>query len=106
MSKTAYQQLEARFRRLGVLSEVSSVLEWDGAVMMRPGSGAQRGETAAEMAALKHELISEAAVEGLLDEAEGQSATLNAWQVANLAVMRYQWIEATAVPAVLVSALA
>ena len=40
---SAYRQLETRFRRLGVLTEVSSVLEWDGAVMMPLGAGGQRG---------------------------------------------------------------
>ena len=103
---SAYQQLESRFRRLGVLTEVSSVLEWDGAVMMPLGAGGQRGDVAAEMAGMKHEFISDPAIASLLDEAEANLDQLTPWQAANLREMRNEWVEATAVPGDLVAALA
>ena len=105
-SLSAYKTLEARFRRLGVLAEVGGLLGWDSAVMMPKGSGGQRGEVYAEMAALKHDLLVDPMIETLLDTAEAEVSVFNPWQAANLREMRDQWIEATAVPVDLVSALA
>ena len=39
---TAYQELEARFRRVGALEEAIGVLHWDSATMMPPGGAATR----------------------------------------------------------------
>ena len=39
---TAYQDLEARFRRLGAVEEAIAVLHWDTAAMMPLGGGSAR----------------------------------------------------------------
>ena len=45
----AYQQLEARFRRLGALEEAIGVLNWDSATMMPTGGAATRAEQLAKI---------------------------------------------------------
>ena len=46
---TAYQQLEARFRRLGALGEALGVLHWDSATMMPDGGADARAEQLATL---------------------------------------------------------
>jgi carboxypeptidase Taq len=98
-----YQHLEARFGRLGALGEAVSVLGWDNSAMMPSGGAGARAEQIATLEVVCHENLTDPAIGGLLDEAEGQN-DLDHWQRANLAEMRRQWAHATAVPADLVEA--
>ncbi len=102
---TAYQQLESRFRRLGVLGGVGQVLHWDRAVMMPPGGATSRADQLAELSLLEHELITAPDMGDLLAAADQDRSTLNAWQAANLREMRRLWRHATAVPGDLVTAI-
>ena len=100
---SAYAALEARFRRLGLLGGAAAMLQWDWATMMPPGGAEPRAAQLAELALIRHETLTDAAVCDLLDEAEGE--TLDAWQRANLARMWRRWREAAALPGDLVQAL-
>ena len=100
----AYQELSQRFRRLGLLGDTLSILNWDTAAMMPDGAGAVRGDQAAALAVLIHEQLTDPRVGDLLATAEGQ-AGLDGWQRANLAEMRRDYLHATAVPADLVERL-
>ena len=102
---TAYQHLEARFRRLGVLGGVGQVLHWDRAVMMPPGGATSRADQLAELSLLEHELITAPDMGDLLAQADTAGGTLSDWQSANLREMRRYWRHATAVPGDLVSAM-
>ena len=108
---SAYGALEARFRRLGLLSGAASMLHWDWATMMPPGGAEARSAQLAELALIRHEMLTDARVGHLLDEAEAEAdataddGALDDWQRANLARMRRRWREATALPADLVAAL-
>ena len=102
---SAYAALEARFRRLGLLSGAAAMLHWDWATMMPPGGAEARAAQLAELALLRHETLSDARLADLLDEAEAHAGDLDGWQRANLAAMRRRWREATALPAALVTAL-
>ncbi|HEY3909215.1 MAG TPA: carboxypeptidase M32 [Stellaceae bacterium] len=102
---TAYQHLEARFRRLGALEEALGVLNWDGATMMPPGGAATRAEQLAVLARLAHEQLIAAEIGDLLAEAEGESGSLDAWQRANLREMARRRSHATAMPGSLVEAV-
>ncbi len=102
---TAYQQLEARFRRLGALEEAIGVLNWDGATMMPPGGAATRAEQLATLSRLAHEQLTAAEIGDLLAEAEGESDALDRWQHANLREMRRRRGHAAAVPGALVEAV-
>ncbi|MEQ8247441.1 MAG: carboxypeptidase M32 [Alphaproteobacteria bacterium] len=99
-----YQQLETRFRRLGVLGGVGQVLHWDRAVMMPPGGATSRADQLAELSLLEHDLITAPDMADLLAAADQHRAALNPWQAANLREMRRLWRHATAVPGDLVAA--
>ena len=102
---SAYAALEARFRRLGLLGGAAAMLHWDWATMMPPGGAEPRAAQLAELALIRHETLTDATVCDLLDEAEGETGTLDAWQRANLARMWRRWREAAALPGDLVQAL-
>ena len=73
--------------------------------MMPPGGAAARGDQIAALAALRHGMITEAALCGLLDQAEAQRDSLDCWQAANLREMRRRHRHAAAVRGDLVEAL-
>lgn len=102
---SAYAALEARFRRLGLLGGAAGILHWDWATMMPPGGAEPRAAQLAELALIRHELLTDVQVRDLLDEAEAEADPLDDWQRANLARMRRRWRQAAALPADLVQAL-
>ena len=102
---SAYQNLESRFRRLGVLDGVGQVLHWDRAVMMPLGGAAARSDQLAELSLLEHDLMTEPEVAELLGEAAETADDLSSWQRANLDEMNRLWRHATALPGDLVTAL-
>ncbi|RCK26623.1 peptidase M32 [Thalassospira profundimaris] len=96
----AYQQLEARFRRMNVLSDVSGMLHWDMAAIMPNGGAEARSEQLATLSVLNNELINAPDMGDLLAATEDED--LDRWQKANLAEMKREWVHGTAVPADLV----
>ncbi len=102
---SAYQQLEARFRRLGAIEEAIGVLNWDCATMMPPGGAATRAEQLATLSLLAHQQLTATEIGDLLAEAEGVSDALDPWQRGNLREMRRRRSHAAAVPGALVEAL-
>ncbi|MEX2009706.1 MAG: carboxypeptidase M32, partial [Dongiaceae bacterium] len=102
---SAYTELESRFRRLHALRDAGGVLHWDMSAMMPPGGAAARAEQLAALQVVCHGILADPKVADLLDAAESDSAGLDAWQAANLAEMRWQWIHGTALDAALVEAL-
>ena len=101
----AYQNLEARFRRLGVLDGVGQVLHWDRAVMMPLGGATARADQLAELALLEHDLMTAPDMADLLGQAAADLSALSRWQRANLEEMQRLWRHATALPGDLVTAL-
>jgi carboxypeptidase Taq len=99
---TAYQSLEARFRRLGLLEEAIRLLRWDAAAMMPAGGAEGRAEQLAALRLLAHEMLAAPDIPDLLATAEAEA--LDSWQRANLREMRREWQHAVAVPADLVAA--
>jgi len=102
---TAYEKLEARFRRLGAVEEATSVLHWDAAAVMPPGGGPARSEQLATLRLIAHELLTGPEIGDLLAAAESEAGSLGDWPRANLREMRRRWRHATAVPGDLVEAL-
>jgi carboxypeptidase Taq len=101
---TAYQQLEARFRRLGPLEEAVAMLRWDAAAMMPSGGAASRAEQMATLKVLAHEQLTAPEIGDLIGAADADKGVLGAWEKANLREMRRRWLHAAAVPAELVEA--
>jgi len=102
---SAYQNLEARFRRLGVLDGVGQVLPWDRVVMMPPGGATARSDQLAELSLLEHDMMTAPEMGDLLSEATETARDLSPWQRANLDEMQRLWRHATALPGDLVTAL-
>lgn len=97
----AYEELAARFSRIGTLGEALSVLHWDMATMMPPGGAASRGRQIATLRGMIHELLV-ADENKVLFEESGHGETLGQWERANLEEMRRTWLHATSLPARLV----
>ncbi|MBL4748284.1 MAG: carboxypeptidase M32 [Magnetovibrio sp.] len=104
MRKTPYQDLEARFRRMDAVSGAMSMLHWDMSAMMPTGGGASRAEQLATLSTVHHAMMTDVAIEDLLDGAEAD-VQLNVWQQANVREMRRAWIHQAAVDVDLVEAL-
>src|SRR5260370_42007696 len=103
---TAYQDLEARFRRLGAVEEAIAALHWDAAAMMPVGGGKARAEQLATLRGIAHGMLSAPEIADLIAAAEGEANAPGPWQHANLREMRRRWRHAAAVPGDLVEALA
>ncbi|MCC9620725.1 carboxypeptidase M32 [Thalassospira sp. MA62] len=96
----AYKTLEARFRRMNVLSDIGGMLHWDMAAIMPSGGADARSEQLATLSVLNNELINAPDMGDLLDAADGEA--LDDWQQANLDEMKRAWVHGTAVPGELV----
>jgi len=101
---TAYETLEARFRRLGTLGEVAAMLNWDGATVMPEGAAPARAEQVATLKVMSHEILTAPEMADLLDTAEAERG-LDQWRRANLHEMRRAWLHASSVPPDLIDAL-
>ena len=99
----AYTAVADRFRRIGVLGSVQSLLDWDTATMMPRGAAGARAEQQAVLAAIAHREACDPAIGELLTRAEAEA--LGPPQRANLHAMRRRWLHATAVPEDLVEDL-
>jgi carboxypeptidase Taq len=97
----AYSRLKQSFSRIATLDEASAVLGWDAAAMMPAGGAQARGEQMATLAGLSHELLTAPDIGDDLAQADAPN---DAWDAANLALMREAHIRATAIPRDLVEA--
>jgi carboxypeptidase Taq len=103
MTVSAYQQLQSRFRRIGLISEAGGILHWDSAAMMPEGGAQARGEQLAELKAISHGILTATETSDLIEAAESEHG-LNNWQATNLGLIRRHWLRATALPEDLVVA--
>ncbi len=101
---TAYDDLQARFHRIGAIDGALAMLGWDEAVMMPDGGSETRAEQVATLRQIQHEMLTAPAVGDLLDTARAEP--LEPWAAANLREMRRRWRHATALPGDLVGNLA
>lgn len=102
----AYRQAEARFRRIGLIEQITNMLDWDAAVMMPEASAPARAEQFAALAVIRHEHLNDPALSDLVEAAAVAEAGGNPWRRANVLEMRRRIRHATAVPAELAGALA
>jgi carboxypeptidase Taq len=106
MPASPYQQLEEEFRRLHALRGALSILRWDAAVMMQPGSAEVRGVQQAAIETECHALLCAPKIARLIERAQAGAAALEDWQVANLREMRRERDHAIATPPSLIARLA
>ena len=98
----AYADLHQRHQRLHRLSHLQSIAQWDQSANMPTKGNEARSLALAEMGGLLHQLATEPALQGLLEQAEGE--TLDDDQRANLREMRRVWRASNALPQALVEA--
>ena len=103
-SNTAYQDLAARFHRIGVIGDALGILHWDQSTIMPEGSAPARAEQIATLSVLRHELLTEPEIGDLLEAGGETGDDGDDWRRANLREMRRAYLHATAVPADLVDA--
>jgi carboxypeptidase Taq len=99
-----YHQLENRFRRLSAIGDAIAVLHWDWSSMMPPGGAEGRAGQLAELAAVRHGLLTALEVGDLIEAARAEGG-LDQWQSANLGEMDRLWGRAAALPEDLVIAM-
>ncbi len=95
MSRTAYQRLEDRFRRILALGDVEAVLHWDLATMMPRGGAAARSDQLALLKSMRHGMITAPDMGDLLESADAEPDA-GPWEKSNLREMRRAWTHATA----------
>ena len=89
-----YERLVARFKLIATIGECASMLGWDAAAIMPPGGGAARGDQLAVLAVLGHSHLIAPEVEADLADAEGSDA----WEEANIRLMRHAYTRARVLP--------
>lgn len=94
----AYRRLTERFARIATLDEAAGMLGWDAAAMMPPGGADARGEQLAVLAGMSHQMLTAPEVADDLAAAQAQAGELDAWQAANLGLMRHAHARAEALP--------
>lgn len=104
MATPAYDDLAARFSRLGRVNDAASMLSWDTAAVMPEGASEARGAQLATLRVIAHEMLTDPVIGDLLTQAESE-AGLDSWQKANLAEIRHAHVRAVAVPSDLVEAI-
>lgn len=102
LSQSAYGALETRFARIADIDNALGILDWDQETTMPDGAGGARAQTLATLAVIRHELVTDPELEGMLDESA--SLPLDQWQAANLHEMRRTWQHEACLPADLVEA--
>jgi len=105
---TAYQKLADRFMQLSRLDHAATYLSWDQMVMMPPNGNQARSESLAEIAGIRHELLTAPQLPDWLDTAEKELDGLDPGQrveqARSLHEMRRRWRESNCLPADLVKA--
>ncbi|AJQ93317.1 carboxypeptidase M32 [Gynuella sunshinyii] len=97
-----YHKLCQRFNRLFQLSHAMTFLGWDQAVMMPAGGNQPRANALAELASLRHELLTASDVGEWLDQAARESLSAN--EQASLREMHRRWRRSSCLPAELIHA--
>lgn len=88
------------------LDHASTFLSWDQMVMMPSAGNVARAQSLAEIASLRHELLTAPAMADWLAEAESErdAGRLPPSDIAHLREMKHSWQQASAIPASLVHA--
>lgn len=102
---SAYRELEERFRSVALLEDAQNLLHWDASTYMPDHAAEARAEQAATLSALRHRLMTEERLGGLLEDAAAHTASLGEWQQANLREMRRHFVHSNCLEARLVEKL-
>ncbi len=100
------ERLEQQFHRIAQLEHASTFLSWDQMVMMPNAGMKPRSAAVAELATIRHELLTAPAIGDCLEDVSSQllSGALSASLAGHVREMRRTWQQAMALPAELVKA--
>lgn len=98
----AYQQLQEHFNKIGNLSHLGSITNWDEAAMMPIGGGEARAAAMTTLSVLMHEMTVDPQIGNWLEAADSEALT--EWQSANLREIRRVYRAAACMPSDLVAA--
>jgi len=98
---SAYQRLCEKFKRIDRLDHASTFLAWDQMVMMPKNGVDARSRAIAEIADIRHELLTNDEVGSLISDARGDVETGE--EQSNLREMHRQWQESVCLPAELIT---
>lgn len=100
------KNLEEQFHRIAQLDHASTFLGWDQMVMMPPAGMTPRAAALAEIASLRHELMTSPQMEEWIDSAESDlsAGTIPADKQAHIREMKRSWQQSVALPSRLVHA--
>lgn len=100
------KSLEKQFHRIAQLDHASTFLSWDQFVMMPNAGMTPRSEALAEIASMRHELLTADAMGDWLDEVSEQltSGAIDGAHSSHIREMRRTWQQSMAMPADLVHA--
>lgn len=100
------KNLEKQFHRIAQLDHASTFLSWDQFVMMPNAGMAPRSEALAEIASMRHELLTATAMGDWLNEVAEQlsSGIVDSAHTTHVREMRKTWQQSMAMPADLVHA--
>jgi len=100
------KNLEKQFHRIAQLDHASTFLSWDQFVMMPNAGMSPRSEALAEIASMRHELLTADAVGDWLGEVSEQLDTgaIDSAKATHVREMRRTWQQSMAIPADLVHA--
>ncbi|HEX2620185.1 MAG TPA: carboxypeptidase M32 [Phototrophicaceae bacterium] len=98
---TKYQELVSHFADIVHLGRAGDLLDWDAQVNLPAAGAAARGAQLAVISRLRHELLTSDTTAKLLEEAEAEtrSLTYDSNEASLVRVARYDYEEATKVPA-------
>lgn len=98
----AYSMLVEKFQRLAQLDHAMTFLQWDQLVMMPPAGNDRRAKSIAELASMRHEMLTSDEMGDLLRSARRQ--VTGAAEQRSLLEMEREWRQAVCLPARLVKA--
>ena len=92
-----YSELEEKIAQTTHLKNILTLAHWDTATMLAKGSAANRQREISTVASMLHEMLTENAVGKLIEEALKETHMLDAWQKANLKIIKKNYDEAACI---------
>jgi len=96
MENQPYNTLTRIFTRLSRFDHLNAIASWDMATMMPVNGSQARGEALAELSVLRHQILSDKKIAGLIEAAQQES--LNDIERSNLLEMQRQYHNAIVLP--------
>lgn len=98
----AYQKLQQRMQKIYDLQHLQAIAQWDEEVMMPTGGGESRAQALSTLAAMLHDLLTDAKIAEEITEAKSENLSAP-WETSNLEIIEKNYRRAVDVPSELVA---